>query len=1164
MNHIKALIRESLDTDAFQRLGNQLGHSGRLFAVTGAVGGARGLAIAQAILAENRPTAILTADPFAAQTLAQELQYLIDLLGAASGPVFHFPALEVDPYRGLSIHPETAAARAQALWQVLHQETPILVASVRAAAVRLQSPQRFLRYCITLKQRDEFVPERLCDHLRATGYIGDDPVTEPGEFSLRGGILDVFSPQESNPVRIEFFGDDVESLRSFDAESQRSQSTLDAAHIIPMRELHVEPSTLERWAEQAPRLWGPAFQTHLEEELAMARQGEFFSSYEFMIPAVDPLTHTLFDYLQGFRLIVCDHEAMETSLDKHNVALYDKYVDRIEAAKPSIEPEQIYMKTDEWLQALERFPRLQMEQLWTGGTDERNIEIPSQSPRKYHGHIRELISDTKKSLESGEDILLLFSNLGRAERVSEILSDHNIPVHLCAPGENDKCSGPQESMKYRILAGVGALHSGFYLPGSRLRVLTGFDIFDESEVRLSTKRAQKTRRGLFLSDFRDLKLGDYVVHVEHGIGQFQGLKTLQLDDARKEFVLLTYHDDAKLYVPVERLDLIQKYSSFGSTQPGLDRLGSATWNRTKSRIKRSMRDMAGQLLKLYAERRTVQGYPYSVDSPWQKEFEDMFEFELTPDQLDAVSSVKHDMEAARPMDRLLCGDVGYGKTEVAMRAAFKAIMDGKQVAILTPTTVLAFQHFRTFSQRFGSFPIQIELLSRFRNPRQQRQTILDLEAGKVDIVIGTHRLLSKDVKFRELGLVVVDEEQRFGVTHKERLKTLKTQVDVLTLTATPIPRTLHMALLGLRDMSTIETPPKNRLAIQTSVLKFSPEVIRSAIDLELAREGQVYFVHNRVETIFSMATAVQRLAPKARIGVAHGQMSERELEKVMLAFFQHELDVLVTTTIIENGLDIPRVNTIVIDRAERYGLSQLYQLRGRVGRSDRRAYAYLLIPTDEGLTGDARKRLSAIREFSDLGTGFRVAALDLEIRGAGNLLGGEQHGHVEAVGFDLYCSLLEQTVQELQGESPVDEIATSLNLNLDIRIPESYIADSSQRLRMYKRISSATQEELDALRQELVDRFGSYPAPVENLFRYARLRQEAMALKIHAIERNRDQIHFRFLDQSNVAPAKLLDLVASNSGTSFSPQGVLSLETATTAPDTLFKSIHEVLDHIRS
>ena len=541
-----------------------------------------------------------------------------------------------------------------------------------------------------------------------------------------------------------------------------------------------------------------------------------------------------------------------------------------------------------------------------------------------------------------------------------------------------------------------------------------------------------------------------------------------------------------------------------------------------------------------------------------------FEFELTSDQADALNAVKTDMEAPRPMDHLLCGDVGYGKTEVALRAAFKAIMDGKQVALLAPTTVLAFQHYNTLIQRFAAFPVRPQLLSRFRSPREQKQILTDLETGQVDIVVGTHRLLSKDVVFKDLGLIIVDEEQRFGVAHKERLKAMKTQIDVLTLTATPIPRTLNMALLGMRDMSIIETPPKNRLAIQTSVMKYSPDVIRSAIEMELARGGQVYYLHNRVESIHSIAARVQQLVPQARIGIAHGQMHERELEKVMLKFVRNELDVLVATTIIENGLDIPKANTLIVDRADLYGLSQLYQLRGRVGRSDRRAYAYLMIPADETLSEVARKRLGAIREFSDLGMGFRVAALDLEIRGAGNLLGGEQHGHIEAVGFDLYCRLLERTVEELRGEAPEEEIQTSINLGLDIRIPEDYIADAGQRLRMYKRISSASGAgELDALRQEITDRFGRYPEPVENLFCYARLRQETLALQIQSVEGNSGRIFIRFADSSKVDAEKLLKLVMHDKHATFSPQGLLTLDVPDLPPEKLFDAIHTLLDEIR-
>lgn len=1162
MNQLKLAFEAAMGSGALQQLASRIGEGGHGFALSGAAGGTKALAIAKAILTEKRSYAVVTPSNAEARSLAQELQFYMDLLSAEPLEVIHLPSLEVDPYRGLSPHPEIAAARSKAIWQLLQDGPRILVTSVKAACVRLHAPERFLNYCLMLKQGEEMSPELICDHLRESGYIEDDPVTDPGEFSLRGGILDVFPLHRDKPVRLEFFGDCIESIRVFDAESQRSVETIRTLEIIPMREYCVQSRRLQEWAEQAPTLWSSGFLPHLEEELALARHGELFPAFEFLLPATDPLDKTLFDYVRGFRMVTLEREVLENTLAKHHADLYERFVDRVEAHKAVLSPEQIYMAADEFAAALTRFPRLEVEELGMEGAETPSIYLAAQSTRKYHGNIRDLIGDLTKFRDNGERIIFVLSNLGRAERIFDILKEYEIPAHLCRIG--DAQAPAAQGFPPGIVLGIGNLHTGYFLPAIQLRVLTNQDIFDETDVGLGPKKTKAAQRHLFISDFRDLKPGDYVVHIDHGIGIFHGLKTIGLQEGAKEFVLLTYQDDARLYVPVERLDLIQKYSSMGGTRPTLDRLGGTSWARTKTRIKKSMRDMAEELLKLYAQRQTVPGYAFSPDTAWQREFEDAFEFELTRDQQDALEAVKTDMEAPRPMDRLLCGDVGYGKTEVAMRAAFKAVMDGKQAAVLAPTTVLAFQHYNTLQQRFTAFPARIQLLSRFRSPKEQKQILEDLETGRIDLIVGTHRLLSKDVAFKDLGLVVVDEEQRFGVTHKERLKALKTRVDVLTLTATPIPRTLNMALLGMRDMSTIETPPKNRLAIQTSVLKYSPDVIRSAIEMELARNGQVYFLHNRVETIHSAAARVQQLVPRARIGIAHGQMNERELEKIMLKFVQDELDVLVATTIIENGLDIPRANTLIVDRADLYGLSQLYQLRGRVGRSDRRAYAYLLIPSDETLTDVARKRLAAIREFSDLGMGFRVAALDLEIRGAGNLLGGEQHGHIETVGFDLYCQLLERTVEELRGEKSEEEISTSINLNLDIRIPEAYIADASQRLRMYKRISSAaTGEELDALTQEMVDRFGHYPEPVENLFRYARLRQETLALQIQSVEKNKDQVYFRFVDHSKVDAEKLLKLVMRNKNASFSPQGLLALEVPQLPPEKLFATIHQILREIR-
>ncbi|HSQ20612.1 MAG TPA: transcription-repair coupling factor, partial [Blastocatellia bacterium] len=641
-------------------------------------------------------------------------------------------------------------------------------------------------------------------------------------------------------------------------------------------------------------------------------------------------------------------------------------------------------------------------------------------------------------------------SLGLAERVNEMLGEYAINAELL-PTLSAKESAALASNR---IVTVGKLANGFALPAAGLSVLTESDVFGDVErvalQRAVPKKARKKRTAAaFLSDLGDLKVSDYVVHVDHGIGQFQGLVQIAtaggptgnvaagLERARgdtREFMLLTYAEGARLYVPVERLDLVQRYSASEGHRPQLDKLGGIGWQKAKARARRAMRDMAEELLKLYAERRLVQGHAYGADTPWQHEFEDAFEYQLTPDQEAAIEDVKEGMQSPQPMDRLIVGDVGYGKTEVAMRAAFKSVMEGKQVAVLAPTTVLVYQHFKTFGQRFSPFPARIEMLSRFRSTKEQKEVVKALEAGTVDVVVGTHRLLSKDIRFKDLGLLVVDEEQRFGVAHKERIKQMRKKVDVIAMSATPIPRTLNMSLAGLRDMSVIETPPRDRLAIQTHVVQFSDSVVRSAIELELQRSGQVFFVHNRVETIYTIAELIGRLVPQARIGVGHGQLAEKDLEEVILKFIRHELDVLVCTTIIENGIDIPLANTIIINRADKYGLAQLYQLRGRVGRSNRRAYSYLLIPAEDTLTDIARRRLAAIREFSDLGAGFRIAALDLELRGAGNLLGAQQSGQIDAIGFDLYTQMLERTVRELKGEPVEDEVSTAINLGVDIRI----------------------------------------------------------------------------------------------------------------------------------
>jgi transcription-repair coupling factor (superfamily II helicase) len=778
--------------------------------------------------------------------------------------------------------------------------------------------------------------------------------------------------------------------------------------------------------------------------------------------------------------------------------------------------------------------------------------------------------------------LFVMPSIGLAERVREMLGEYEVTAELL-PSLNAREREAGRLIAASRIVTAGKLANGFALPSAGLSVLTESDVFGETEraplQRTVAPRARKQRKvSAFLSDLGDLKPGDYVVHVDHGIGQFQGLRQIstagsptgnvaagieRAADKVREFMLVTYAEGAKLFVPVERLDLVQRYSAGEGHQPQLDRLGGLGWQKAKARAKRAMRDMAEELLKLYAERQLVAGHSYGGDTPWQKEFEDSFEYQLTPDQDAAIEDVKQGMESEQPMDRLVVGDVGYGKTEVAMRAAFKAVMESKQVAVLAPTTVLVYQHFKTFQKRFAAFPVRIEMLSRFRTTREQKEIIKALEAGAVDIVIGTHRLLSKDIRFKDLGLLVVDEEQRFGVAHKERIKHMRKKVDVIAMSATPIPRTLNMSLAGLRDMSVIETPPRDRLAIQTQVVQFSESVIRSAIELELQRGGQVFFVHNRVETIYTIAELIGRLVPEARMGVGHGQMAEKDLEEVILKFIRHELDVLVSTTIIENGIDIPLANTIVINRADMYGLSQLYQLRGRVGRSNRRAYAYLLIPSEEGLTEVARRRLAAIREFSDLGAGFRIAALDLELRGAGNLLGGEQSGHIDAIGFDLYTRMLERTVRELKGEPIEDEISTSVNLGVDIRIPEDYIYDVSQRLRTYKRVSSAeSEEELADVHAEIEDRYGPIPETVENLFEFSRLRRDAGRVGILSIDREGERLAVKFSEKAKVDPDKLIAMISGGAAT-FTPNGVLKINVAGDETSDIFLEVRRLMEKLQ-
>ncbi|HTG75107.1 MAG TPA: transcription-repair coupling factor, partial [Terriglobia bacterium] len=974
----------------------------------------------------------------------------------------------------------------------------------------------------------------------------------PGEFSVRGGIVDVFSPLMRAPVRMEFFGDTVDSIREFDLDDQRSRSPIQHIDILPMQDVLATKEMIRAWGERAAQHWTEdVFQKDLAEKRLFAEGGELFPGATFLLPLAFPLESTIFDYAEGAVHILDESEILREIHEKFQENLQHRFEQTVSNGSLALPPANLFWSPEELGRSRLRNPRLHLEELGTAEFPNAAVfPVRSQPSARWHGRIKELAEEVRRSFSNGIQVVLLGSTLGMAERLRDFLHEYEIPFRL------DFGEQPLKIVDDPLapLVGIGRLSAGLSLPEAALLIYAETDVFDEVEHAQPTHR-RRQKLSAFISDLQDLKPGDYVVHVDHGIGTYSGI-TLVHD---RECMVLLYHGGDRVYVPLERLDLIQKYSSTEGAKPQLDKLGGTSWVQRKARVKRAIRDMAQELLHLYAQRKLAQGYAFSADSEWQKEFEEAFPYDETPDQLTAIADIKRDMESPVPMDRLVCGDVGYGKTEVAMRAAFKAVGDGKQVAVLAPTTVLCFQHFETFKERFSAFPVKIAMLSRFVPAKEQKAIVAETEAGKVDVVIGTHRILSKDVKFQDLGLMIVDEEQRFGVAHKERLKQMRTQVDVVTMTATPIPRTLNMSLSGLRDMSVIETPPRDRLAIQTVVVKFRTTVIENAINFELDRSGQVYVVHNRVESIYSLADLVRRLCPRARVGVGHAQMSEKELETVMTRFMHHEFDVLVATTIIENGLDIPLANTLIVNRADRFGLSQLYQLRGRVGRSNRRAYAYLLIPSDESLTPIARRRLAAIREFSDLGAGFRIAALDLELRGAGNLLGGQQHGHIEAIGFDLYCQLLERTVEELRTGQELPEAETAINLKFDLKIPSDFIDDELQRLRVYKQIAtSRSEDEVDGMYRELEDRFGALPLQIRNLLEYARLRVLGRARGVMSVDRTVHGIDIRFHESARIDPERIVDIVGNGERIVFVPPTTLRLRTTSSRSD-VFSNIGDLL-----
>ena len=1014
-------------------------------------GSSRALATAGLLQRSGRPILLLAPGPVQRHQAAQDTAFFLATLsgGPVDGPVgegrvLEFPSGSGASWRG-GRHREPDAERALCCRRLLDGDAVAIVATPSGLAIPVPPPESFKRRTFTLTVGEGSDREILLALLEAAGYERVETVLEVGQWSLRGGIVDIFSPTHAQPVRAEFFGDEVESLRLFDPTSQRSIGQLQDLTVLPLGSPDAAPVTL-------------------------------------------------LDYLPAETLVVLEDPALLE-------------------APPDDAPSAAPLAT-----LLARFQRLELPLLQRGDAAVPRVSMGARSVGGFRGQFKTLATEIRDWRGEGFTVRLVVDDERQRDRLRQMLAEHDLEPWPEATLWSSEGLGVV----------VGECSAGFQIPALGLVVLCEEEIFGAQRRRL---RRPLFQRGAAIASFNDLAPNDLVVHEQHGIARYHGLRTLSTDGHDADFLLLEYAEGGRLYLPVERLDLISKYMGAPEGAARLDRLGGGAWQRLKESVRAALREMAEELLKLYATRSVAERPRFADDTPWQGEFEASFRFEETPDQMRAIEEVKADMVGARPMDRLVAGDVGYGKTEVALRAAFRAVADGRQVAVLVPTTVLAQQHYNTFVERFAPFPAKVELLSRFRSPKEQKDVVAGLATGTVDVVIGTHRILSKDVQFKDLGLLVVDEEHRFGVTHKERLKQLRNSVDVLTLTATPIPRTLHMALSGVRDLSVIETPPLDRLPVETVVTAFNRTVIREAIERELNRGGQVFFVHNRIQSLASMTTFIKSLVPEARVVMGHGQMAERELESVMVKFVDGQADVLVSTAIVESGLDIPASNTIIINRADRFGLAQLYQLRGRVGRERQQAYAYLLVPADGRIDETAQKRLRVIEESTELGAGLRLAMRDLEIRGTGNLLGAAQHGHIAAVGFDLYSKLLAEAVRELKGEPAAERVDPVISADVEALLPESFVPEVNQRLALYKRLAEIERSEavVDA-RAELADRYGPLPPAVEGLLDVIGLRVAARELGVERVEAGGGRAILTFAPSTKVTPERMLKAIAASRG----------------------------------
>lgn len=1062
----------------------------------------------------------------------QARQALVDLSCLTGERAVFLPSREIMLYDVEARSFEQTYERITALTRILQGDYDFVVTSAEALLHQLMPPDQLSRYILALEAGQQMELETLEEKLLVMGYERVEKVEGKAQYAVRGGILDIFPINAELPARIEFFDIEVDSIRAFSPETQRSVQTLEHLTIYPAREIIYTRSQIPEITRRIQQALDRAFKTvsqdmrpllsrNIGSYLEKLQDSHYFAGSDKLIPFLLDKKADLFDYAgEGHLLFFEEPSRTRERMDNEQEELRGLCDMLTEKGMILGETYELLYDTQTILDSAGKLPVITLTALENIGMLSPKpavYPIDGSSISPYVGKMDLLFDDIRKWIEDGYRTLILVSREDRIGRMLDELRDKGIPAADARP-----CTAWPEG--YAVAVGFGSLQSGFVYRDEKLAVVTESDISARSMKRVRKKAPGHGRR---IETYADLKPGDFVVHQTHGIGIYQGMEQLTVEGLRRDYLKIAYKDGGLLFIPTTNMDLIQKYVGSEGHEPRINKLGGTEWVKTKKRVKESLKELAASLIKLQAERKSMKGYAFSPDTVWQKQFEDAFPYEETPDQLRCVEEIKRDMESDLIMDRLLCGDVGYGKTEVALRAAFKAVMDGKQAAFLVPTTVLCAQHYENFKKRFSGYPVRVEMLSRFRTEAEQRAILRDLKAGRIDIIIGTHMLFSEEVKFKDLGLLVVDEEQRFGVAHKETIKSRYPHVDTLTLSATPIPRTLNMALMGIRDISTIEDPPEQRYPVQTYVVEHRDDIIRDAIHRELARDGQVFYLYNRVRGIQSKAAHIQKLVPEAQVGFAHGQMSERELEQVIRAFLEKEFNVLVCTTIIESGVDMPNVNTIIVEDSDRLGLSQLYQLRGRVGRSSRLAYAYLTYKKDKVLNETAEKRLKAIREFTEFGSGFKIAMRDLQIRGAGNILGPEQHGHMESVGYDMYLRLLDEAIAELKGETPKPaDLETTVEFKVPAHIDAKYIPDEDQRIDMYKSIASVEDEdEAMDIRDELIDRYGDIPEETQNLIDIALIKNMALSLGFSSIKEKDNMVIMSFSERVTIDPRMIGEII---------------------------------------